>query len=153
MITREEDGVWVELEETISVHHDQVFACLTTAPGLTRWFSVGAEIDLRPGGLIVFGWDQDMTRTSTIAILDYDAGGRIVWDWLPSSGDMHAPVYWKVEPRREEGSRVVLRQGPFRENAESLLVMAEEAQTWRWHLCNLRATLEVTYDMRKVRPL
>jgi hypothetical protein len=31
--------------------------------------------------------------------------------------------------------------------------MAEEAQIWRWHLCNLRTALEVGHDMRKVRPL
>ena len=62
-------------------------------------------------------------------------------------------MYWKVEPSVEEGCRIVLRQGPFKEDVDSLMAMAEEAETWRWQLCNLRSVLEVSLDMRKVRPL
>ncbi len=153
MITHEDDGVWVTLEETIANHHEDIFACLTTPGGLMSWFCISAEIDLRTGGLIVFGWDQDMTRTSTLAILSYDAGGRIAWDWLVGSDNTHAPVYWTVEPKLDKGSRIVLRQGPFSDDVESLLMMVEEAQTWRWHLCNMRTVLEAKHDMRKVRPL
>jgi uncharacterized protein YndB with AHSA1/START domain len=153
MITREGDGVWVTIEETIALHHDDVFACLTTAGGLTRWFPVAADVDLRQGGLVVFGWDEEMNHKSTVAILDYDAGGRVVWDWYADHGDMHAPVYWEVKPAREKGSVVTLRQGPFRSDIDSLMIMAEEAETWRWHLCNLRCVLEARHDMRSVRPL
>jgi uncharacterized protein YndB with AHSA1/START domain len=153
MISREDDGVWVELRETIAVHHEEAFACLTSTGGLTRWFCVSARLDLRPGGLLVLGWDERMTRTSTVAILDYDPGGKVTWDWYAANGDTHAPVYWSVEPSVEEGCVVKLRQGPFREEVESLVVMAEEAQMWRWYLCNMRSTLEARHDMRKVRPL
>ena len=153
MITREDDGIWIVLEETISVHHEEVFACLTTSGGLSRWFSVSAEIELRQGGLVVFGWDEKMTRKSTVAILDYDPGGRITWDWYADSGDMHAPVYWTVQPSVEQGAKVTLRQGPFHEDVDSMMVMAAEVEAWRWHLCNLRTSLEAKHDMRKVRPL
>ncbi len=153
MITREEDGVWITLDETIAVHHEDVFECLTTAGGLTRWFAVTAEIDLREGGLVVFGWDERMSRKTTRAILQFDPGGKITWDWFVGGGDRHAPVYWTVEPNIEQGSRVTLRQGPFRADAESLLALADEAETWRWHLCNLRTTLEAKFDMRKIKPL
>ncbi|MHC5113395.1 MAG: SRPBCC family protein [Planctomycetota bacterium] len=153
MITREDDGVWVELEETISVHHEEAFAALTTIGGLTRWFCVSATVDLRQGGLIVFGWDAKMTRTSTVTILDYDAGGKIVWDWYTNHGDTHAPVYWTVAPSVEDGSKVTLRQGPFKDDNDSLMVMANEAQMWRWYLCNMRSCFEAKLDMRKVKPL
>lgn len=153
MIREEDDGLWLELEETIAFHHEEVFALLTTSGGLTRWFPVAAKIDLRQGGEIVLGWDENFRRKTTIAILDYDAGGRIVWDWLPSSGDTHAPVYWTVEPEVESGSRVTLRQGPFRDQRESLLAMVDEADSWRWYLCNMRTVMESRLDMRKVRPL
>ena len=153
MIKREDDGIWVTLEENIALHYEEVFACLTTEAGLTRWFSIGAEVDLRPGGLVVFGWDEKMTRKSTVAILDYDPGGRIVWDWYADNGDMHAPIYWTVEPNVEKGSKVSLRQGPFKPEPDALLIMAREVEAWRWHLCNLRSTLEAKHDMRKVRPL
>lgn len=66
MIIHEDDGVWTELDETIAVHHEETFGALTTQGGLTRWFCVSAKVDLRTGGVIVFGWDEKMTRTSTL---------------------------------------------------------------------------------------
>jgi uncharacterized protein YndB with AHSA1/START domain len=153
MIKREDDGIWVILRETIACHHDEVFHCLTTSDGLKRWFPVAAEVDLRPGGQIVLGWDADFLRTTTVAILDYDPGGRVVWDWQAAHEDTHAPVYWAVLPSVEDGAKVTLRQGPFRPDVESLIAMAEEAESWRWHLCNLRSVLESKHDMRRLRPL
>ncbi len=153
MIRREDDGIWVELRETIAMHHDEVFHCLTTSDGLSRWFPYAAEVDLRAGGQIVLSWDKDFTRTTTIAILAYDPGGKITWDWQAAISEMHAPLYWEVRPSVEQGSVVILKQGPFHEDIESLLAMAEEAESWRWRLCNLRSSLEVKHDMRKVRPL
>jgi uncharacterized protein YndB with AHSA1/START domain len=153
MIKREDDGVWVILRETIPCHHDEVFSCLTTPAGLCRWFPVAAKVDLKAGGEIVLGWNKDFSRKTTIAILDYDAGGRIVWDWHAAHHEARVPVHWQVEPDVEEGSRVTLRQGPFPEDADSLLAMAEEAESWRWQLCNLRSVLEAAVDMRKHRPL
>ncbi len=153
MIKRDDEGIWIVLEETIACHHEEVFACLTTAVGLSRWYPLAAKIDLRPGGQIVFGWNEQFTRTTTVTILDYDPGGRVVWDWQVAHQDTHAPLYWKVDPSVEEGSRLTLRQGPFEQTAESLLAMAEEAASWQWQLCNLRSVLEAKHDMRKVRPL
>lgn len=153
MVREEEDGLWLVLEETIAFHPEEVFALLTTSGGLTRWFPVAARIDCRTGGEIVLGWDEKFSRRTTVAILEFDEGGRITWDWQPSTGDMHAPVYWSVEPVTEEGARVTLRQGPFRDQREALIALADEASTWRWHLCNMRSVMEARLDMRKVRPL
>jgi uncharacterized protein YndB with AHSA1/START domain len=154
MIRRENDGIWTVLRETIALHHEEVFACFTTDDGLSRWFPVAAEIDiLQAGGSIKFCWDEKCTKTSTVAILDYDPGGKIVWDWYAQSSDTHAPVYWTVTPSVELGSKVQMRQGPFKEDVDSLIAMADEAESWRWQLCNLRSVLEAKNDMRKVRPL
>lgn len=153
MIRTEQDGIWIELRETIAAHHDVVFACLTTHGGLTRWFPVAAEVDLRPGGTIVFGWDEQFEKKSTVAILNYDPGGSIVWDWYAQLSETHAPVYWLVRPAVEQGATIELRQGPFAASTESLIALAEEAESWRWYLCNLRGVLEAQHDMRRVRPL
>ncbi len=153
MIVRKEDGIWIELQETIASHHEEAFACLTTSGGLSRWLPVAAKVDLRPGGTIVFGWDKNFSKTTTIAILDYDPGGSIIWDWQVAHSDTHAPLHWTVKPSVEEGCRVLLRQGPFRADVESLLQMANEAESWRWQLCNLRSVLEASVDMRQHRPL
>ncbi len=153
MIKREDDGLWIVLKESIASHHENVFTCLTTSGGLTRWFPVKAQVDLRPGGTIVLGWDSKGKRKTTVAILDYNPGGKITWDWYAGADDRHAPVYWSVEPDVEEGSIVTLRQGPFADDTESLIAMAESATTWQWQLCNLRSNLEAQHDMRAVRPL
>ena len=153
MIKREDDGIWVVLRETIACHHDEVFACLTTADGLSRWFPVAAKVDLKVGGEIVLGWKGDFSRKTTISIIDYHAGGLIVWDWNARASEKSFPVHWQVEPDVEEGSKVTLRQGPFPDDVDCLMIMAEEAESWRWQLCNLRAVLEASVDMRKHRPL
>jgi uncharacterized protein YndB with AHSA1/START domain len=153
MIKREDDGLWLRLEESIAAHHEEVFVCFTTEGGLSRWFPVAAKLDLRQGGQVTFCWDAKCKKTTTVAILDYDAGGYVVWDWYAHHHDTHAPVYWTVVPSVEEGSRVELRQGPFREDLDAVMALAAEAAHWQWYLCNLRGVLEVGHDMRKVRPL
>ncbi|MHC5005145.1 MAG: SRPBCC domain-containing protein, partial [Planctomycetota bacterium] len=94
MIRREDEGYWIELSEPIARHHEDVFACLTTAAGLTTWFPVAATIEARAGGLLVLGWDERFEHKSTIAILEHDEGGSVVWDWYAALQDTHAPVYW-----------------------------------------------------------
>ena len=42
---------------------------------------------------------------------------------------------------------------PFKDDVESLIALGNEAESWRWQLCNLRSVLESKHDMRKVRPL
>jgi uncharacterized protein YndB with AHSA1/START domain len=153
MIKREEDGAWLELEETIAAHHEDVFACFTTVGGLTRWYPVAAEVELRNGGTIKLCWDEKCTRTLTVKILDYDPGGYIVWEWFANRGDLRIPIRWTVEPSVEDGAKVKLRQGSFPEEPDALIALAEEATSWRWQLCNLRTALEAKHDMRKVRPL
>lgn len=153
MISQEKDGIWLILKEVIASGHEDVFACLTTAGGLMRWFAVQAEVDLRTGGSIRFGWDRQFTKTTTIEILEYDAGGRITWNWHPTHEDRQVPVHWTVTPEVEQGSKVIMRQGPYADDRDSLLVLAEEAESWRWYLCNLRSVLEAHHDMRAVRPL
>lgn len=152
-VQREKDGIWMTLEETVANHHEEVFGCFVTAGGLMRWLSVEAEIEPRSGGTLVLAWDPDFTKRTTVAILDFDPGGRIVWDWQASHSELHVPVYWSVDPVLEEGTRITMRQGPYTEDVDSLLVMAEEAQQWRWRLCNLRSVLESKHDMRRERPL
>jgi uncharacterized protein YndB with AHSA1/START domain len=153
MIKREDDGLWIVFEERVGLHHEEVFASLTTAAGLVRWFPLAAEIEARPGGKLVLGWDEKFQHKTTVAVLDYDPGGRVVWDWYASSQDRHAPVYWTVRPDVEQGSIVEFRQGPFFNDEESLIALADEAVSWRWRLCNLRTSLEARHDMRLVRPL
>jgi hypothetical protein len=51
------------------------------------------------------------------------------------------------------GARVIVRHGPFHDDPETALTVADSAESWRWYLCNLRSVLEAKHDMRAVRPL
>jgi uncharacterized protein YndB with AHSA1/START domain len=154
MISRDSTGLWLELHENVSLHHDEAFALLTTEDGLSRWLAVGATIDtLEQGGTVTLAWDRKLAKTNTVAILEYSAGGTVTWDWYASWDDIHAPVRWTVTPDREKGSRIALRQGPFADTLDGALALAEQASNWQWYLCNMRSVIEARHDMRAVRPL
>ena len=42
----------------IAVPPQKVYDTLTTAPGWDAWFTQGAEVDARPGGTMVFRWEN-----------------------------------------------------------------------------------------------
>jgi uncharacterized protein YndB with AHSA1/START domain len=154
MVRREANGIWVTLKETIAAPADEVFACFSTPEGLTRWLSVGAELEARPGGAMTLAWDRDFERTLTVHVRDFDPSGRISFDWFPDPlSEESVPVQVAVTSDVEHGSKVILRQGPFKEDVEMLIAMADGAESWRWYLCNLRSVLETRHDMRAVRPL
>ncbi len=154
MVRREANGVWVTLKETIAAPADEVFACFTSPEGLTRWLAIGAELDLREGGEMTLAWDRDFSRTLTVPVKSYDPSGHVTWEWFPDPlSDESVPVSIAVSPEIEHGAKVILRQGPFKDDPDTLIKMADAAESWRWYLCNLRSVLESKHDMRAVRPL
>ena len=68
------------------------------------------------------------------------------------------PVEITVTPLADRGgesggARVIVRHGPFPDDADTMLTVADSAESWRWYLCNLRSVLETKHDMRAIRPL
>ena len=153
MVKRENDGIWVTLRETIAASHEEVFACLTTDAGLTRWFTLAAEVDLRKGGSMKLAFDAKFRRAFEVPILNYDPEGRVTWGWPLCVTDEIVALEWTVTPDVEAGSRVIQRHGPFPEDPDALISAANDAESWRWYLCNLRTVLEAKVDMRSERPL
>jgi len=108
---------------------------------------------MRTGGEMRVSFDRKFKRTLTIPILKFDPAGEVVWGWHPGVSDEMIPIHWTVTPEVEQGSRVIHRHGPFRNEPESLITLANDAESWRWYMCNLRTVLEAGVDMRAVRPL
>jgi uncharacterized protein YndB with AHSA1/START domain len=48
----------IEREITIDAPQQRVWDVLTEAEHISNWFGDSTEIDLRPGGKIVFGWTE-----------------------------------------------------------------------------------------------
>ena len=153
MVKREDDGIWVTLKENIAASHEEVFACLTTDAGLTRWFTLAAEVDLRKGGSMKLAFDAKFRRAFEVPILNYDPEVRVTWGWPLGVTDEIVALEWTVTPDVEAGSRVIQRHGPFPEDPDALISAANDAESWRWYLCNLRTVLEAKVDMRSERPL
>lgn len=48
----------IERELVLPAPPEQVWEALTDPGHVSKWFGVEAEIDLRPGGTVVFGWPE-----------------------------------------------------------------------------------------------
>jgi uncharacterized protein YndB with AHSA1/START domain len=48
----------IEREIIINAPQDRVWAVLTDADHVAHWFGDSAEVDLRPGGKMIFGWKE-----------------------------------------------------------------------------------------------
>ena len=165
MVGREEDGVWVTLKETVHAPPAEVASCITSAGGFCRWLAVDCEFDPAEASRIAISWDREWNHSTEVKVLAFDADrvlhghARIQFEWYPSAlEDTATPIELAVTPVAmrgdgTSGARVILRQGPFADNPDSLIFMADSAESWRWYLCNLRSVLEQKHDMRAVRPL
>ena len=70
----------IERETVIAAPVDRVWALLTEAEHLGRWFGdSGAEIDLRPGGALSLSWERYGTVRGRV--VDVDAPGRFSYRW------------------------------------------------------------------------
>lgn len=166
MVGREDDGVWVTLKETVHAPPAEVASCITSAAGFCRWLAVACELESSDHATLEISWDREWNHTTEVKVLAFDAEralhghARIKFEWFPSAlADSATPVELTVTPVAARGdgtsgARVILRHGPFAaDDAESLIFMADSAESWRWYLCNLRSVLEQKHDMRAVRPL
>ncbi|MFB9966000.1 SRPBCC family protein [Sinosporangium siamense] len=80
---------------------ERVWAALTTAQGLSRWFGSIAEIDLRPGGRAFFRWDDlDEESVATIALVDPPHRFAFRWaiEGMPEGDAPQTLVDFTLEP-------------------------------------------------------
>jgi uncharacterized protein YndB with AHSA1/START domain len=78
----------IERETVIAAPVERVWALLTEAEHLGRWFGdAGAELDLRPGGALSLSWERYGTVRGRV--VDVEAPRRFSYRWavLPESFD------------------------------------------------------------------
>ena len=70
----------IERETVIAAPVERVWALLTEAEHLGRWFGdAGAELDLRPGGALSLNWERYGTVRGRV--VDVDAPRRFSYRW------------------------------------------------------------------------
>jgi uncharacterized protein YndB with AHSA1/START domain len=81
----------IERETIIAAPVERVWALLTEAEHLARWFGdAGAEIDLRPGGALSLSWEQYGTVRGRV--IDVEAPRRFSYRWAVLRESQSEPV-------------------------------------------------------------
>jgi uncharacterized protein YndB with AHSA1/START domain len=79
------------IEHTISILApiERVWNAITQADQMLEWFGTRVEIDFREGGLLVFGWDDDVNigRIETIR-----KPHEFVYRWRSYTSDINTPL-------------------------------------------------------------
>ncbi|MEV0237849.1 SRPBCC domain-containing protein [Nonomuraea sp. NPDC050786] len=125
---------------------ERVWAALTTAEGLSRWFGSVAEIDLRPGGRAFFRWD-DLGEESVATIAVVDPPHRFAFRWgiegLPEDDAPQTLVDFTLEPV-PDGTRLRLVESGFARAADDVARSAHKAnsQGWDTELVDLETYLD-----------
>ncbi|GAA4533731.1 SRPBCC domain-containing protein [Nonomuraea ferruginea] len=136
------------IERVLVLRHpvERVWAALTTAEGLSRWFGSVAEIDLRPGGRAFFRWD-DLGDESVATIVVVDPPRRFAFRWaiegLPEDDAPRTLVDFTLEPI-PDGTRLRLVESGFAQAAADVARSAHQAnsQGWDAELADLETYLD-----------
>ncbi|MEV4184064.1 SRPBCC domain-containing protein [Streptosporangium canum] len=124
------------IERVVVLRHpiERVWAALTTAQGLSRWFGSVARIDLRPGGRAFFRWDDlDGESVATIAVVDPPHRFAFRWgiEGLPEDEALQTLVDFTLEPV-PDGTRLRLVESGFAQAAADVARSAHRTNTQGW---------------------
>lgn len=133
-----------EVRRTIEIRaaRERVWAALTQPEELLRWFpSEHAAVDLRPGGLASFVWDESADE----AVVDVvEPLSRFVFRWRPAGLDRpYTTVSFELD-EIENGTRLTLVESGFASLPDQIAERSrgENDEGWREELEELKTYLE-----------
>lgn len=133
-----------EVRRTIEIRaaRERVWAALTQPEELLRWFpSEYAAVDLRPGGLASFVWDESADE----AVVDVvEPLSRFVFRWRPAGLDRpYTTVSFELD-EIENGTRLTLVESGFASLPDQIAERSrgENDEGWREELEELKTYLE-----------
>jgi uncharacterized protein YndB with AHSA1/START domain len=133
-----------EVRRTIEIRaaRERVWAALTQPEELLRWFpSEHAAVDLRPGGLASFVWDESADE----AVVDVvEPLSRFVFRWRPAGLDRpYTTVSFELD-EIEDGTRLTLVESGFASLPDQIAERSrgENDEGWREELEELKTYLE-----------
>ncbi len=78
----------IEREIIINAPRDRVWAALTEADHVAQWFGDSAEVELRPGGKLMFGWKEHGNHHALVERVE--SPGFFSYRWARAAGAVPA---------------------------------------------------------------
>lgn len=112
---------------------EAVYNGIATAAGLDGWFTQGASVEPRPGGELVFRWEDfgpdHVTDIAHCPVLEAIPGKRFLFQWKPDTPEYYTTVEIDFEPA-EGGTIIRLREHGYHDTASGLRAMLDCSVGW-----------------------
>ncbi len=132
----------------INAPPERVYHMLTTGSGWDAWFTMGTQVDPRPGGHIVFRWVDWAVDHYTVesggVVLEAIPPKRFAFQWTP--GDSTTTVAFDLKPLGS-GTHLSVEESGHTTSPKDLEALVECATGWGEALNLLKMYMEhgVTY--------
>jgi uncharacterized protein YndB with AHSA1/START domain len=124
--------VQIERETTIQAPVERVWALITEAEHVGRWFGdAGAEIDLRPGGEMVMRWEEHGTAYGRV--VDVEAPHRFSYRWGDSPELTESTLVEFTVADAPEGTLLRVRESGFASTKQ----FEDNTEGWRIEIGHL----------------
>ncbi len=114
----------IRYEVPLKAAPERVYAALTSARELTRWWLSGAETDARNAGRLRLVWPKSKTSLWNERegfFVDLEPGRKVAWMWKPARGEKDVPPLssFFINPRLRNCELSLLHAG-FPASADGL---------------------------------
>ncbi|RSM86497.1 activator of HSP90 ATPase [Kibdelosporangium aridum] len=135
----------IQRDITIAAPIEKVWAALTEEKHVKEWFGDEAEVDLRPGGAIVFGWAAHGRFHGTVETVEPPRRFSYWWarpaDTDPAPGNQTLVEFTLSEDG--DGTRLrVIESGFTTLSGDQELAVKDNTEGWHLELDELRAYVE-----------
>lgn len=124
---------------------ERVYDAFTTSQGLDGWFTSGASVDPRPGGEILFNWEDfgpdGVSGEDGGPVLEAERPRRFVFQWQPDNTMYSTTVELEFEAV-PDGTVVRLREYGYEDTPRGLEAMLDCSAGWGEALTLLKFYVE-----------
>lgn len=137
----------IRYEVPVKAAPERVYAALTSARELTRWWLQGAETDARNAGRLRLVWPRSKASAGFGEregfFVDLEPGRKVAWMWKPARGEKGVPPLssFFINPRLKNCELSVLHAG-FPSDAGADPLYAAYARGWEDCVAKLKLYIE-----------
>ena len=135
----------IEREVILPVPPARVWAALTRADQLGAWFGTRAEVDLRPGGEVVFTWDSATGPHISRGVIEtIEPTSLFAFRWQANPGEPPMTLVEFTLEAHAEGTRLRVVESGFASLPPHLRTHESHVEGWQRELGDLAQYLAGT---------